>query len=89
MSSVTNRIAASAQRGEGVTVSLNDSDTINILPTLTKGQKCTNANGKVGYIAELDYLGRSFIVSPDYPTSYFDSAATPAVLNVNESITIV
>lgn len=89
MSSVTNRIAASAQRGQGVRVSLDDSDTINVLPTLTKGQKCTNANGKVGYIAELDYLGRSFIVSPDYPTTFFDSSTTPAVLAVGDSITIV
>jgi hypothetical protein len=89
MASVTNRIAASAQRGEGVMVSLNDSDALNVLPTLTKGQKCTNGNSKVGYIAELDYLGRSFIVSPDYLTSFFDSSATPAVLAVGETLTII
>lgn len=89
MASVTNQIATSAQRGEGVNVALNDSDTINVLPTLKKGQKCTNGNSKVGYIAELDYLGRSFIVTPDYPTTFFDSSATPAVLAVGETLTIV
>ncbi len=89
MASVTNRIAASAQRGQGVRVALNDSDTLNVLPTLTKGQKCTNANGKVGYINSLDYLGRSFMVVPDYPTTFFDSSTTPAVLAVGDAITIV
>lgn len=89
MAIAVNRVASSAQRGEGVMVTLNDSDMLNVLPTLTKGQKCTNGNSKVGYIASLDYLGRSFIVSPDYPTTYFDSSATPAVLAVGETLTIV
>lgn len=89
MATAVNRIAASAQRGQGVRVALNDSDALNVLPTLTKGQKCTNANGKVGYIDSLDYLGRSFMVVPDYPTTFFDSSATPAVLAVGDSITIV
>lgn len=89
MATAVNRVASSAQRGEGVMVTLNDSDMLNVLPTLTQGQKCTNGNSKVGYIASLDYLGRSFIVSPDYPTTYFDSSATPAVLAVGETLTIV
>lgn len=85
----TNRVASSALRGEGVMVTLDDTETISVLPNLITGQKCTNGNSKIGYIYSVDYLGRSFIVMPDNPDHNFDSAATPAVLNVGETLTIV
>lgn len=89
MASVTNQVASSALRGEGVVVTLNDSDTTNVLPTLTTGQKCTNGNSKVGYINWIDPLGHTFIVMPANPDQNFDSATTPSVLNASETITIV
>jgi hypothetical protein len=89
MATVTNIVAASALRGEGVVVTLGSSDTINTLPTLTKNQKCTNGNSKVGYINFIDPLGRTFIVMPANPDQQFDSSATPGVLSASESITIV
>jgi len=85
----TNRVASSALRGEGVMVTLDSTETLSVLPTLTNGQKCTNGNSKVGYINSIDTLGRSFIVMPANPDQQFDSAATPGVLNVSETITIV
>lgn len=89
MASATNRVASSALRGEGVLVTLDSSDTASVLPTLTTGQKCTNANSKVGYINSIDPLGRSFIVTPANPDLKFDSSATPSVLAVGDAITIV
>lgn len=85
----TNRVASSALRGEGVMVTLDATETLSVLPSLTNGQKCTNGNSKVGYIYSVDYLGRSFIVVPANPDLQFDSSTTPGVLAVGETLTIV
>lgn len=85
----TNRVASSALKGEGVMITLDSTETLSVLPNLINGQKCTNGNSKVAYINSVDYLGRSFSVMPANPDQQFDSAATPGVLNVAETITIV
>lgn len=88
MGTVTNRIAQSACPGQSVRVIVTGSD-IDKIPTLTEGQLVTvDSSSKTGYIAEIDTLGgNSFLVTPQYPTTSFNSTSNPEGLAVAETIT--
>ena len=87
MPTVTNRTACSALRGENVVVSLDRSDTDNVLPTLTVGQTCT-ITGDIGLISEIFSGGNKFKIKPNTMSKTFDSSTAPGVLIVGEVITI-
>ena len=75
MATVTNQVAASALRGEGVKVTLNSTDTAN-LATMVLGTICTaSGSSNTGTIASIDTVGNSFIVNPISPASRFDGTA--------------
>lgn len=72
MATVTNRVAASALRGQGVRVSLDATDSAN-LATMVIGTVCTaSGSSKTGTIAEIDTKGNSFLVIPISPATRFD-----------------
>ena len=86
MATLTNRIAQSALRGQGVRISVNQAEQAELL-LLTVGQTVTAASTKTGTVYSIDTLGYSFLVVPTMPNGYFDSSATPGVLNTGEVIT--
>lgn len=86
MATCTNRTAAPALRGQGVKVTVNQAEQTE-LADLVLGATVTAASGKTGTIASIDLDGYSFIVNPTQPNGYFDSTATPGVLNVGDVIT--
>lgn len=86
MATLTNRVASSALRGQGVKVTVNQAENSE-LALLTVGQTVTAASTKTGTVFSVDLEGYSFIVTPTMPNGYFDSSATPGVLNVSEVIT--
>lgn len=89
MSTATNRIAASALRGQGAKVTLDSTETGTKLPSITIGQKATvGSSSKVGYVASVDYYGNSFVVNPRNPDLRFDSTAS-GYLSVDEVITLL
>lgn len=88
MALVTNRVTASALRGQGVKVTLNSSDTTTYLSTLQIGQFCEiSSSSKTGTIYSVDYLGNSFIVTPISPATRFDGLGI-GKLSVNDTISI-
>lgn len=86
MATLTNRTASPALRGQGVKVTVNQSEQSE-LASLVLGATVTAASTKTGTIFSIDLEGYSFIVTPTMPVGYFDSSATPGVLNVGEVIT--
>lgn len=76
MPTITNQVAASALRGQGVKVTLNTSISA-VSPVLTIGTTCTAAGAlsNTGTIASIDTFGNSFIVNPTSPAGSFGSAA--------------
>ena len=84
---VTNRTASSALKGENPTVSLDRSDTDNVLPNITVGQTCT-ITGNTGLVAEVFSGGNKFKIKPNNMGARFDSSTTPGILSAGEVITI-
>jgi hypothetical protein len=71
---VTNRVASSALRGQGVKVTLDSTDSAN-LATMVLGTVCTaSGSSNTGTIAEIDVYGNSFIVAPISPATRFDGS---------------
>lgn len=84
---LTNRIASQAYRGESVQVFLNQTDSLQ-LANLTVGQLCTiTSSSNVGYISSIDLYGISFMVTPKYPFSAFQSDVI-GYLKVSETVTV-
>lgn len=89
MATATNRIGSTALRGEGVLVTLDSTEAVTKLPSITVGQKATvGSNSNVGYVASVDYYGNTFVVNPRNPDLRFDST-TSGYLAVSEVITLV
>ena len=88
----TNRVASPAFRGESVWITLNQAESISVLPVLAKGQLATNnGNSATGYIDYIDTYGHKFRVSPAAPNTQFNSgsgASGTNTLNELELITI-
>jgi len=75
MPTVTNQVASSALRGQGVKVTLNAADSAN-LATMVLGTACTaSGSSNTGTIGRIDKLGNSFIVNPSSPAGRFDGTA--------------
>lgn len=86
---VTNQVAAPANAGQCVLVTLNSSDALAQLPTLTNGTKATcGSSSKVGYVTNVDALGNTFEVRPTTQQARFDSSTTPYELAASETITL-
>jgi hypothetical protein len=86
MATVTNRVAQSACPGQSVRVTLDTTDSA-VLDDLTEGQLVTTAGSKTGNIVSIDIYGNSFLVTPTYPFSSFNSSSNPEGLAVGEVIT--
>jgi hypothetical protein len=86
--SVTNRLTVSALHGQGVVVTLDATDADATLPTLAVGQHCFNSSGRIGYVARVDKFGRTFVVSPQYPSGRFDSLSVPGSFVSGDTITL-
>lgn len=90
MATVTNIVPCNAPNGQNAIVTLGTSDTTNVLPALTVGQKCTNgSSSKIGYISEIDPFGRTFKIAPINAVSNFASTTPRGTLATSETITIV
>ncbi len=89
MATLTNIKTQSACPGQGVRVTVAQSDTSKI-PALTIGQLVTvGSSSKTGYISEIDLLGgNSFVVNPKYPFSSFNSTSNPEGLLAAETLTV-
>lgn len=84
---VTNRTASQAYRGESVKVFLDQTDSLQ-LGNLTVGQLCTiTSSSNVGYISNIDLYGTSFMVTPKYHFSAFQSDVI-GYLKVSETVTV-
>ena len=89
MATATNRLASPALRGGSVLITLDSTETVTKLPSVTIGQKATvGSTSKTGYVSSVDYYGHSFEVTPGNPDLRFDSTAT-GYLSVSEVITLV
>jgi hypothetical protein len=72
MPTVTNQVAASALRGQGVRVMLNATDSAN-LAAMVLGTVCTaSGSSKTGTIVSIDTFGNSFEINPISPATRFD-----------------
>lgn len=90
MATATNRTASSALRGEGVKVTLDSTETLSKLPSITVGQQCTLGSvASVGYVYSVDYYGNSFVITPKTPATNLSSLTPVGYLAVDEVITIV
>lgn len=90
MPTVTNQVACSALNGANVIVTLNSSDTSNVLPGLYLGRLCTNgSSSKTGYISEIDFYGNTFRIAPVTTATNFASTSPRGVFAVGETVTIV
>lgn len=85
MATVTNRVAAPAQRGQGVVITLDSTDAAQ-LANMTKGNAVTNGSSKTGVISRIDVYGHTFIVIPTLPNGRFDTTASPGICAVAETI---
>jgi len=89
MALVTNTVAASALRGQGVKVTLSQAETVTYLGTIQEGQQCTiSQSSNQGIVYSVDYDGNSFIVVPKQPNNRFDGATT-GILSVNDTVSIL
>jgi hypothetical protein len=88
MATVTNMVSQPALPGQSVRIIVNQSDSSNI-PNLSIGQLVTiSSSSKTGYISEIDTLGgNSFVVTPKYPFTNFNSTTNPEGLLVGETLT--
>jgi hypothetical protein len=75
MATVTNRVAASALRGQSVKVTLDSTDSAQ-LATMVLGTVCTaSGSSNTGVISSIDVYGTSFEVTPIQPNKRFDGTA--------------
>jgi len=73
---VTNRVASSALRGQGVKVTLDSTDSAN-LATMALGTVCTaSGSSNTGTIISIDKFGNSFEVAPISPATRFDGSVS-------------
>ena len=85
--SITNRVAASALRGQVVLVTVDATDQAK-LASLVVGQLCTAVTSlKTGYVYSVDTLGNSFKIKPTLPSTTFDNG-TSGELAVGDAINI-
>ena len=83
---VTNRVAASALRGQGVRVTLDATDSAK-LATMVVGTVCTaSGSSNTGTIKEIDVYGNSFLVVPISPATRFDGSL-PGQLAASVTVT--
>ncbi len=68
---ITNRLASQALRGQGVLVTLDATDSAQLV-NFEQGMLCTHdQSGRTGTIDRVDYPGHSFLVSPIQPNTEF------------------
>ena len=90
MATVTNRIASPALRGESVVITLDSTETLSKLPSITVGQQATlGSSSLVGYVESVDTYGNTFKIAPKTPATNLASSSTHGALAVGEVITLV
>lgn len=86
----TNRTASPAFRGQSVWITLNQAESISVLPVLAKGQLATNnGNSAIGYIDFIDTYGHKFRVSPVAPDKQFNSGTGAAGTNTLDALSLI
>lgn len=82
---LTNRKASQSLKGTAVTVTLDETDALQ-LENLSKGMLVTNdGNNKTGLINRVDYYGNSFSVNPIQPDKDF---GTYGYLAASQTVTV-
>lgn len=82
---VTNRKASQSLKGTAVTVTLDETDSLQ-LENLSEGMLVTNdGNSKTGLIHRVDYYGNSFSVNPIQPDKDFGQYG---YLAVSQTVTV-
>ena len=88
----TNRVSSSAFRGQSAWITLNQAESMSVMPVLAVGQLVTNnGNSATGYIDRIDTYGHKFKVAPAAPNKQFNSGAGAAgtnTLNALELLTV-
>jgi len=83
---VTNVLGQPSYLGQSVRVSVAQSENSKLLQ-LAVGMSCVqDDSSNVGYIESVDSYGTSFLVTPQYPTTTFES--TPGILQSTKTVTI-
>lgn len=86
----TNRIASPAVPGESVWVTLNQAESLSVMPVLAEGQLATNnGNSTTGYIDFIDTYGHKFRVSPAAPNRQFNSGSGAAGTNTLDALSLI
>jgi hypothetical protein len=86
----TNRTAAPAFPGQSVWITLNQAETISVLPVLAVGQLATNnGNSVTGYIDRVDTRGHQFRVRPVAYNKQFNSGTGAAGTNTLDALSLI
>ena len=86
---VTNRIAASALRNQGVRVYLDTTETGTDLPQIVEGQAAViDATSVKARVRSVDYNGRSFMLEVNQSGQSLESTAGSGVLAASATVTI-
>lgn len=86
---VTNQKASQSLMGQSVLVTLDSTDSAQLV-NLSEGMICTNqSSNKTGTINRVDYYGNSFTINPIQPDKNFASLNTYGYLAASETISIV
>lgn len=85
--------ASAAYRGQEITVTLSQDDSVEQLPLLTKGDGCViDSSSATGTVASIDLYGHSFKVKPDRPEQRLGTGDTiaeaKASFDVSDSVTV-
>ncbi len=85
---ITNQAAASALRGEDVTITVNQTQ-VSLLATIALGTKVTiGSSANVGFVSEIPTNGYILLAKPLDPSKRMDSVGPGGILLANEIITI-
>ncbi len=85
---VTNRVASQALPGEGVKVTLDATDSAQLV-NFTKGDQCVlTSSGAKGYINTIDVYGNSFTVAPVDGNQSFASTSPVGYISSTETVTV-
>jgi hypothetical protein len=86
----TNRIASPAFPGQSVWVTLNQAESISVMPVLAEGQLATNnGNSTTGYIDRIDTYGHKFRVKPIAYNKQFNSGSGAAGINTLNALELI
>lgn len=79
-----------SNRGQSVLIKLSLSDIEDNLPLISVGDLATiDSSNNVGYVSNIDTLGGTFTIKPQYPYGSLSSDGSDSILAESEGITVV